>query len=110
MDGPIRWLTEHAPTLEKFHSAFGFDSYAKPAVERNRVNVILDLKGAPQLGDRTIPSGGLVDPTVGLRYSIMAAPSPWNLVLEGAMKISLGGRRDYLSSGHFDVGVQATLQ
>ena len=97
-------------TIEKFHSAFGFNSYARPAVERNDVNVILDLKGTQGEVIRPSPSSGLVDPTVGLRYSVMPAPSPWNLVLEGAMKIPFRGRRDYLSSGHFDIGVQATLQ
>src|SRR5262249_55837975 len=34
----------------------------------------------------------------------------WNLVLEGAVKAPLGGERAFLSTGHWDYGVQATLQ
>jgi len=30
-------------------------------------------------------TGGLLDPTFGLRYSVAAAPSPWNLVVEAAV-------------------------
>jgi hypothetical protein len=54
--------------------------------------------------------GGLLDPTFGLRYSFAAAPSPWNLVVEGAVKVPIDGQRDFLSTGHTDVGLQATLQ
>src|SRR5688572_30972606 len=32
-------------TIEAFHDTFGFSSFGRPAVKRNRVNAIYDLKG-----------------------------------------------------------------
>jgi hypothetical protein len=96
--------------IESFHKTFGFDSYGRSAVERNTVNVILDLKNAQTVFLNAHLDGGLLDPTFGLRYSVAAAPSPWNLVLEGAVKVPIDGQRQFLSTGHTDVGLQATLQ
>jgi Protein of unknown function (DUF3187) len=98
-------------TIEDFHKAFGFSSFGRPAVARNSVNVILDLKSAktPLLLNAP-PDGGLLDPTFGLRYSVAAAPSPWNLVLESAIKVPIDGQRELQSTGNADVGLQATLQ
>jgi hypothetical protein len=98
-------------TIEDFHKAFGFSSFGRPAVARNSVNVILDLKSAKTPLLLNAPAdGGLLDPTFGLRYSVAAAPSPWNLVLESAVKVPIDGQRDLLSTGNADVGLQATLQ
>ena len=96
--------------IESFHKTFGFDSYGRPAVERNTVNVILDLKNAQTVFLNAHLDGGLLDPTFALRYSVAAAPSPWNLVLEAAVKVPIDGQREFLSTGHADVGLQATLQ
>ncbi len=96
--------------IESFHKTFGFDSYGRPAVERNTVNVILDLKNAQMVFLNAHLDGGLLDPTFALRYSVAAAPSPWNLVLEGAVKVPIDGQREFLSTGHTDIGLQATLQ
>ena len=99
-------------TIEDFHKAFGFDSFGRPAVARNSVNAIFDLKksvNSPTLLNAP-PDGGLLDPTFGLRYSLTAAPSPWNLVLESAVKVPIDGERQFLSTGNTDVGLQATLQ
>jgi len=97
-------------TIENFHKAFGLNSFGRPAVERNTVNVILNLKNAQTMFLNAHLDGGLLDPTFGLRYSVTAAPSPWNLVLEAAVKVPIGGQRDFLSTGNTDVGLQATLQ
>src|SRR5712691_7698572 len=96
--------------IEDFHKTFGLDSYGRPAVERNTVNVILNLKSAQTVLLNAHLDGGLLDPTFGLRYSVAAAPSPWNLVLEAAVKVPIDGQREFLSTGHTDVGLQATLQ
>ena len=98
-------------TIEDFHKAFGLSSFGRPAVARNSVNVILDLKSAntPFLLNAP-PDGGVLDPTFGVRYSVAAAPSPWNLVLESAVKVPIDGQREFLSTGNTDVGLQATLQ
>ena len=97
-------------SIESFHRTFGLSSYGRPAVERNTVNVILNLKNAQTVFLNAHLDGGLLDPTFGLRYSVAAAPSPWNLVLEAAVKIPIDGQREFLSTGHTDFGLQATLQ
>lgn len=98
-------------TIESVHKAFGFGLFGRPAVAHNSYNVILDLKGVNTPLLLNAPSdGGLLDPTFGLRYSVAAAPSPWNLVLEGAVKVPIDGQREFLSTGSTDFGLQATLQ
>ena len=98
-------------TIESVHKAFGWGLFGRPAVARNNYNVILDLKSVNTPLLLNAPSdGGLLDPTFGLRYSVVAAPSPWNLVLEGAVKVPIDGQREFLSNGNTDVGLQATLQ
>jgi hypothetical protein len=98
-------------TIEGVHRALGFGLFGRPAVARNSYNVILDLKSVNTPLLLNAPSdGGLLDPTFGLRYSVAAAPSPWNLVLEGAVKVPIDGQREFLSNGNTDVGLQATLQ
>ena len=97
-------------SIEQFHKAFGFGSFGRYAVRRNDVNVILTLKGKRSALLGTPPSGGLLDPTVGLRYSLLPSAGPWNLVLESSVKMPVRGQREFLSTGHFDTGLQATLQ
>ena len=97
--------------IEEFHKVTGLSSFGRPAVARNDINIILNLKSVKDplfLNDP--PERGLLDPVFGARYSVAAEPSPWNLVLEGAVKIPVGGQRDFLSTGKTDVGLQATLQ
>ncbi|HEX4985983.1 MAG TPA: DUF3187 family protein [Burkholderiales bacterium] len=96
--------------IEDFHEAFGFHSFGRPAVARNDTNVLLDLKGNQATYLDTLPEGGVLDPTIGLRYSLQAAPAPWNLVIESAVKVPIDGKRQFLSTGYADVGLQATLQ
>lgn len=95
--------------IESFHSAFGFDQAGRPAVNRNQVNVILDLKNT-QLVQQGPPDGGVLDPTFGLRYTAAMSPTPWNLVIEGAVKVPIAGERAFLSTGEPDFGLQITLQ
>ena len=96
--------------IEAFHKAFGLESFGRPSVARNNTNVILDLKGSQATYLNSLPDGGVLDPTFGLRYSVMARPSPWNLVLESAIKVPIDGERGFLSTGSADIGFQATLQ
>ena len=95
--------------VESFHSAFGFGQAGRPAVNRNQVNVILDLKNR-QLVQQGPPDGGLLDPTFGVRYTAAMSPTPWNLVIEGALKLPIAGARAFLSTGEPDFGLQITLQ
>jgi len=81
----------------------------RPAVNRNDVNVILDLKKT-QLFQPELPDGGLLDPTFGVRYTTNQNGAPWNLVVEAAVKVPIDGERAFLSTGHYDFGLQVTLQ
>ena len=96
-------------TIESFHSTTGFGSFGRPAVNRNDVNLILDLKNT-QLIQPELPEAGLLDPTFGVRYSAAPYRAPWNLVVEAAVKVPLGGARPFLSTGNADFGAQVTLQ
>ena len=98
-------------TVERFHKTFGLSSFGRPAVARNGVNLIYDLKSDSyaSLG-RSPTSGGLLDPTIGLRYSGIQLGRAWTLSLEGAVKLALDGERALLSTGRNDFGLQAAAQ
>ena len=97
-------------TIESFHHSFGFSTFGRTAAARNNRNVILDLKST-QVAELDMPSDtGLLDPTVGVRYSGLKLGDNWHVVLESAVKIPFDGRRAMLSTGRYDFGVQATLQ
>ncbi len=100
LDGPI----------ESFHDALGFDDNGRPAIRRNDVNLIADLNSA-DISILGSPShGGMLDPTVGVRYSGAGQAAGWNVVLEAAAKVAFRGREDFLSTGRTDYGLQMTLQ
>jgi hypothetical protein len=96
--------------IEGFHDTMGFDNNGRPAVSRNDVNLIADLKSGDLEFLGTPTHGGLLDPTVGVRYSGSEQVKGWNFVLEAAAKLPWRGHKDFLSTGHTDFGVQATLQ
>jgi uncharacterized protein DUF3187 len=95
--------------IENFHDAFGFDQAGRPAVRRNDMNLIFDLKGA-QVYQPNIPERGLLDPVFGVRYQWVERPTTWNLIIEGAVKVPIAGERAFLSTGEWDFGTQITLQ
>jgi hypothetical protein len=96
--------------IEKFHDAFGFSTFGRPAASRNDVNILLDLKSMQYAAFDAPSRGGLLDPTIGLRYSGVTMPDRWKLVLESAVKLPVRGRRALVSTGRTDLGMQATLQ
>lgn len=96
--------------IEKFHETFGFSSFGRPAVSRNEVNIIYNLKSTQVASLDRSTSGGLTDPTLGLRYVGFSLQQPWKLAVEAAVKVPIGDRRALLSSGRADYGIQATLQ
>lgn len=97
-------------SIESFHDLFGFDNNGRPAVRRNDVNLVADLKSADMAFLGAPTSGGMLDPTLGIRWSSPQQMKGWSLVLEAAAKLPLQGQRAFLSTGRTDVGVQATLQ
>jgi hypothetical protein len=52
-------------TIERFHDNFGFSSFGRPALARNRVNLVLDLRDAQRVDLGAPTHGGLLDPTLG---------------------------------------------
>lgn len=97
-------------TIEGFHDTFGFSSFGRPAVVRNDVNLIYDLKSTQYASLGRPTDGGLLDPTFGLRYTGWTLPGKWHLATEVAVKVPFAGRRDLLSTGRTDYGVQVSLQ
>jgi hypothetical protein len=97
-------------TIERFHDRFGFSSFGRKALARGRANVVLDLRDSQRVALGSLPRGGMLDPTIGLRYSGVRVPERWNLVLEAAVKVPVNGRREFLSTGDAEPGLQATLQ
>ncbi len=96
--------------IEQFHEGIGFDPNGRPAARRYDVNVIADLKSA-QLAFLEAPTnGGMLDPTIGVRYSGAEQIKGWNFVLEAAAKLAFRSRDEFLSTGKTDFGIQATLQ
>ena len=95
--------------IEQFHAAFGMSDFRRPAVRRDQINLLFDLKNAQYSNVDAQPRSGLLDPTLGLRYSGLQLPAPWSVMLEAAAKLPLGGTRDWLSTGRTDLGLQATL-
>ena len=97
-------------TIEEFHSTFGFSDFGRPAVERNQATLIYDLKGAHTVFLDKPTDGGFTDPTLGVRYGPWQLSQRSQLVLEGAVKIPVGGKRLLLSTGRTDYGMQASFQ
>jgi Protein of unknown function (DUF3187) len=97
-------------SIEQFHETFGFSTFGRKGASRNDVNLILDLNSAQVAAFEAPTSGGMLDPTVGIRYSGIELFKGWDVVVEAAIKVPLQGRRTLLSTGHTDIGLEATLQ
>jgi hypothetical protein len=97
-------------TIESFHDTFGFSDFGRPAVRRDDFNYILDLKGEQATAFELPNDGGILDPTIGLRYSGITLGENWKVIVEAAAKVPLQGARDLLSTGLTDYGVQMTFQ
>lgn len=87
-------------TIERFHDAFGFREYVRGAVPRNQVTIIADT-GRTQYARLGAPSGGVLDPVLGIRYRV------GSFAIDAALKVPIDGERDFVSNGGVDVGVQA---
>jgi hypothetical protein len=97
-------------TIESFHDTLGFSDFGRPAVVKNGTSYILDLKNSQVALFEAPTSGGYLDPTIGMRYSGLTLGKDWQVILEAAAKVPVSGRRDLLSTGRTDYGLQMTLQ
>jgi hypothetical protein len=97
-------------SIEQFHDTFGFSTFGRPAVARNEVAAIFDLKSDQLVFLESPTDGGFTDPTLGFRYTGWQFSSTWKASFEAAVKITVAGRRLLLSTGNADYGLQASLQ
>jgi len=97
-------------TIESFHNTFGFSDFGRPAVKKNDVNLIYDLKSTQFASFDSPSDGGITDPTLGVRFAGFDMPAEWAFSMEGAVKVPIDGERPLLSTGKTDVGIQASVQ
>jgi hypothetical protein len=97
-------------TIEDFHRAIKAPKFGRPAVSRNRANLLFDLKSSQYVALDLPDSSGLLDPVVGVRYTNSTLMEPWKLTLESAIKIPIGDRGSAFSTGRTDFGAQLSLQ
>jgi hypothetical protein len=94
--------------IESFHDAFGMQNNGRTSLPRGQINVLFDLAGRREAIVDGDSRSGVLDPTLGLRYSVPSLPAPWQLDVEVAAKLPWSGRRAWLSTGHTDLGMQLT--
>jgi hypothetical protein len=96
--------------IEEFHHIFGFSTFGRPALARNRTNLVYDIKGSQVVMLDAPGKSGFMDPVFGLRYSGINLPRHWQMSIEAAIKVPLQGERLLLSTGRTDYGMQASLR
>jgi hypothetical protein len=96
--------------IEEFHDGLGFDTFGRLAIARNGTNLIYDLKSGQVVLLDPPQSQGFLDPTIGVRYIGIKLPGPWQMSVEAAAKIPVGGTRPLLSTGRTDYGMQASVR
>lgn len=97
-------------TIEKFHDTFGFSTFGRHALRRNRTNFIYDLDTSSVAMVDPPQAQGMLDPTFGVRYSGFPRVKGWDFSVEAAIKVALDGERLLLSTGHDDVGLQVSMR
>lgn len=97
-------------TIEAFHSTVGLSTFGRHAIARNGLNLVYDLKGAQVVLSEPPKSAAFLDPTFGLRYSGISLPGRWQMSVETAVKAAFSGVRPFLSTGHTDYGLQASVR
>ncbi len=99
-------------TIESFHERTGLGDFQRDTSKRDDVNVLVNLRGAQTEFYSAPVRDGLLDPTIGLRYTLERVPEPWNVIVELAAKVPLedGGPRPFLSTGVVDWGSQVTAE
>jgi hypothetical protein len=95
--------------IEQTHSALGVSHMGRRGLSRDQFNVVMDLESLRYASLDAGAHSGLLDPTLGVRYSGLRLPEPWSVVLEAAIKIPVAGERRFLSTGRSDAGVQASV-
>jgi hypothetical protein len=99
-------------TIESFHVRTGLGDFQRDTAARDDVNILVNLKRAQAEFYESPVRDGLLDPTIGVRYTLARVPQPWNVIIEFAAKVPLedGGPRPLLSTGVTDWGAQVTIE
>ena len=99
-------------TIESFHERTGLGDFQRDTSARDDVNILVNLKRARAEFYEAPVRDGLLDPTIGIRYTLARVPDPWNVIVEFAAKVPLedGGPRPLLSTGVTDWGSQVTVE
>lgn len=96
--------------IESFHDTFGFSQHGRDLVARDRFQIVYSVGGVEYTRLAGGVRSGLGDPVIGIRYSLPQPRFGWDVVVEFAAKLAVGGERPLLSTGEHDFGAQMTLQ
>ena len=96
-------------TIEGFHNLIGVGQENRDLAEQNQFFVVSKTRSGT-LAFSEPPSEGLADPVLGARYSIVAEPKRWNVIVEASVKPSFREAKALVSSGQTDYGVQVSAQ
>lgn len=92
--------------IEDFHDVFSLRQQARDFVARDSFQVVYEFGGLQyaQLG-RTV-DGGFGDPVLSVAWHGPRAWRGWYATAEAAAKLAVDGRREWLSTGRNDYGLQ----
>lgn len=93
-----------------FHDTFGYGQQGRESVADDQFQVVLGAAGEARLVRLEAPSAGIADPSLFIRYAVPAEPGGWRFNLAGGIKAPIAATEDLLSTGGWDVGVQATAE
>jgi hypothetical protein len=97
-------------SFETVQSAFGMESFGRPAVGRNDINYAFPFRADTAPSVAAPARTGITDTTIGFRYTGIRMPHSWQLVVEGAAKIPLRSYDPLFSTGRGDYGPEVSLQ
>lgn len=98
------------PFIQGFHDLAGIGQAGREFLGKGDFQMLFIHDGDHvALVDRP-SSGGLTDPMLSLAYSFPEQCKNWSFSVEGAVKPPISDENDWISTGSWDVGVQATAQ
>ncbi|HPR64822.1 MAG TPA: DUF3187 family protein [Thermoanaerobaculia bacterium] len=96
--------------IEGFHNVLGIGQAGRDYVKRDEAQLYLSLGSNEFSFLNPSPTGGVGDPTFGMRYSLFPSRSRSQLTLETATKVPIADPDAYRSTGHSDYGIQLAFQ
>lgn len=97
-------------TIQEFHDLLGIGQAGREHIGLDGFQFFFMNEGESVVLHDRPSSGGLTDPTLSLTYSFPRSWKKWTFSIEGAVKPPLADVDDWLSSGGWDFGVQATAE